>query len=131
MILLPATTIGSAGTVVSQVVDLGGKLPKLMSSVGKFLYGSGGTTVDLYVQTSFDNLSWADILNMHFTTAAVNKMWSIGQPASTQTASITDGALASDTGRVGFMGRFWRAKVISVGTYAGLTSIECDLFGSN
>jgi hypothetical protein len=130
MILLAATPIAGAVTAqLSQVVDFGGKTPKLITALTKFLYGSGGTTAKAWIQTSFDNVTWFDVFSHTFTTAAANKL-STASPAAVNEAALTDGTLANDTSITGVIGRFWRVKYTTTGTYAGLTSLEVDLFGS-
>ena len=43
-----------------------------------FTYGSGGTSADVYVQTSFDGgTTWVDICNFHFTTASASKLFNL------------------------------------------------------
>lgn len=131
MQLLPQTTIAAAGTYTSQVVDFGGQVPRLLTAIINFLYGAGGTTVNVYLQTSFDGVTFYDVISYtQITTAASKQLWSIGVPAATQTASLTDGTMTAGTGRTGVIGRYWRLKYIVVGTYTGATSLQGDIFGS-
>jgi hypothetical protein len=132
MILLPATTIaGAVANQLSQVVDMGGKTPKQIAAVAKFLYGSGGTTVKAWLQTSFDGVTFYDVFSFAFTTAAANKLSSTSPTATAQTPALTDAALADNTNIVGLIGRYWRVKYTTTGTYGGATSLEVDIFGTN
>ena len=89
-----------------------------------FAYGSAGTTLKAWVQTSFDGgLTWADIANFAFTTAAKIRMYNLTTAAVTTIATPTDGTLADDTAVNGFLGAMFRVKYTSTGTYAGATSI--------
>ena len=72
---LPPLTITTAVTAVTTtpVKRLSGASYLCVEAV--FLYGSGGTTVNAYIQTSLDNgLSWVDIMNFSFTTSAATKI---------------------------------------------------------
>jgi len=132
MILLPPTIITTAqANQLSQVIDIGGNTPRMVTAIVKFLYGSGGTSVDVYTQTSFDNSFWMDVFDIQVTTAAATKLASTGPVTTGAVATLTDGTLAANTAKNGIIGRFWRVKWTSVGTYAGATSLEVDLFGSN
>ncbi len=129
-LLAPVTIAGAVTAQLSQVVDMGGKTPKMISALTKFLYGSGGTTLAVYLQTSFDGVTWFDVMNFAFTTAAATKL-GVTEPAIAASFPVlTDGTLASNTAISNLIGRYWRVKYTSTGTYAGLTSIEVDLFGS-
>jgi len=129
--VLPQTTIPAAGTYVSPVWDAGGKCPKLISFFLKFLYGAGGTSINVYIQTSLDGVTFFDsVAFSQITTSAGNQFWSIGPPGSSQTGTLTDGALGAGTAKAGFLGRYWRIKYIVVGTYTGASSLEVDGFGS-
>src|SRR5690349_21345202 len=96
--LLPAATIGAAAAgTLSPVVDFGGYgTPQIVTAIAKFLYGAGGTTVKAWLQSSYDNVTWFDVKNFAFTTAAANKLGSM-IPAAVASAVLTDGTLADDT----------------------------------
>ena len=133
MILLPATHIAAAvAAQLSQVIDIGSeRTPKQLTAIGKFLYGSGGTNVNAWLQTSLDGgTTWFDVINFLFTTAALTKASTV-VPVSANAITLTDGALAGNTSIAGLFGRLWRVKYTTTGTYAGLTSLEVDVFGNN
>lgn len=129
--LLPATTIAAAvAAQLSPVVDFGGYgTPQMVTAVAKFLYGAGGTTVKAWLQTSYDNVTWFDVKNFAFTTAAANKLGSL-IPAAVASAVLTDGTLGDDLKIDGALGRYWRVKYTTTGTYSGATSVQVDIFGS-
>lgn len=129
-ILLPPTTITAAvANQLSQVFDFGGKTPQIISGLGKFVYGSGGTTVKAWVQTSFDNVTWYDVISLAFLLASASKLGSV-IPTLANSPALTDAGLADNTVLGGVLGRYWRVKYTTTGTYAGGTTIEVDLFGS-
>lgn len=97
-----------------------------MQSLGlwyKFVYGSGGTSVRAYKQTSLDGgNTWIDIACRLFAAAhAVGLLnFSALTPKLTEVVP-TDGALADNTAIDGILGDRVRYKVVVVGTYAGST----------
>ena len=128
--ILPAATIGAAAAgVLSQVIDL----PKdvlYLAVQSKFLYGSGGTNLKVWLQTSFDDgATWRDIANHAFLLAALNKVSTINLSVAMAAPAIvvSDGALADDTIVQGLLGDRLRVKYTSTGTYAGATSLQVDL----
>ena len=99
-------TIGDG--IVSLTVDL------------QFLYGSGGSTVDAYMQVSLDQQqTWQDAAHHQFTTAAARRQYNIS--AMTPVISpVTpgDGVLSGDTAVDGIVGADWRMKYVSTGIYS-------------
>lgn len=94
-----------------------------------FTYGSGGTSADTYVQTSFDGgATWTDVANFHFTTASARFIYNLSAltPKTTEVVP-TDGAIAANTSVDGVIGPLWRTKTTSVGTYATSTSLRVDI----
>ena len=85
-----------------------------------FAYGSGGTSVDAYVQTSADGgVTWFDVAQFHFLTTSATKVYNLSNRTPvTSIATPTDGALASNTSVDGLLGDRLRVKWSSVGTYA-------------
>ena len=87
--------------------------------------GTGGLTVDAYLQTLVDgDATWADLYCAHFTGAGVS-LFSLAQGAGAN-LSLTDGALAANTAlNSGIVPLFdqYRLKVVSTGTWVnGLVS---------
>lgn len=120
--------IGAAGSQTGAVQQNLAGVTALSCQV-RLLYGSGGTAVDVYIQTSLDQgQSWGDIANVHFTTAGtaawinLSGLNSVGTP----TAPVNQ-ALASNTTFNGPLGDRLQAVVDSAGTYSGtLVSIRCN-----
>lgn len=100
--------------------------PMSMALYAVFTYGSGGTSATAYVQTSHDGgVTWMDIANFAFTTSSAKAIYNLS--ASTvvaTTATITDGALASNTTKDGLLGGYYRVKLTTVGTYAASTTLQ-------
>ncbi len=92
----------------------------------KFTYGSGGTTADAYLQTSFDGgTSWVDVANFHVTTGSDSKVINLSSltPVTTPFAP-QDGAISNNTCKDGVLGELWRVKLKSSGTYAGSSRMQ-------
>jgi hypothetical protein len=103
--------------------------PLKLTIQANFIYGSGGTSFDAYVQTSIDGgLTWCDVANFHFTTSSARKLFNLNSqtPVTTQ-ATPTDGSLTANTSVDGITGALWRVKYASVGTYAGATAVTVDV----
>lgn len=85
-----------------------------------FDYGSGGTSVTGYVQTSFDGTTWIDIAAFRSTTADDIQILSVSAGGDVGVAPTeTDGALPAGTTLSGVLGDQLRLKLVVVGTYAG------------
>lgn len=89
-------------------------------------YGSGGTTIRVYLQTSLDQgQTWIDIAAVLFTTAGGVQVVNLsGLDKLTAWTTPTDGALADNTVLDGVLGDQLRAKIITTGTYAGGTLVS-------
>lgn len=127
--LLPATTITTAvtGTTTTPVTRLAGMSYLMVKAL--FTYGSGGTTVKAWIQTSFDGgTTWVDVMNFAFTTASGDKVSAacIFIAPATQAATPTDGTLADNTINQGTLGDRIRVKYTTTGTYAGGSSLKLD-----
>lgn len=119
------TTALTGGTIyTSPVVYL---LQPILSVLlqGKLTYGSGGTSIDAYVQTSLDGgLTFGDVCNFHFLTQNANKIINLSALTPITTAfAPDDGAIGNDACKDGFIGAHWRVKLKSSGTYAGNTRL--------
>lgn len=123
-------TITTAQTnALSSVFHFPNGAPRSLTVHSNFVYGSGGTSFDAYLQTSLDGGStWIDILNFHATTANLRSAanLSANTPVTTPYAP-TDASLAANTTKDGILGSMYRVKYTSVGTYAGSSSINIDV----
>lgn len=124
--LMPPTIITAAGTTTTTPVQLTDHVDAEVMLSASFTYGSGGTSVNAYVQTTLDSgATWFDIANFNFLLASAVK---ISEVASSTVAapnySPTDGTLAANTVKDGIIGSALRVKTIVVGTYAGNTSLS-------
>ena len=95
-----------------------------------FTYGSGGTSLTMWVQTSLDGaVTWCDVACFQFVTTTARKMFNLSALTPvTSIATPTDGSLSANTSVDGIVGSLWRVKYTSVGTYAASTTIEVDFF---
>lgn len=119
-----AFTVTSATTQTGDVItDLDGM--KAVSIEAKFTYGSGGTNVKVYVQTSLDQgTTWIDIACIVFATTNETQVANLsGLTAVTTLYTPTDAALTDDTCKDGVLGDRLRAKIVSTGTYATSTQV--------
>lgn len=117
-------SITTAGTQTGEWVDSLEGLLAICAQL-RFVYGSGGTSVTAYLQTSLDQENVAiDIACVVFGTASENAVINLSAltPKTTQ-VTPTDGALSNDTCVDGVLGDRFRIKLVSVGTYAGSTSL--------
>ena len=116
--------IAAAAMMICDVIgDLDGMVAVTLHA--RFAYGSGGTKVTVYVQTSLDQgATWIDIACLTFTTAAASRVLNLsGLTPRATAANASDGALTDDTAVDGVLGDRLRCKVVSTGTYAGSTSL--------
>jgi hypothetical protein len=123
--ILPVTTIAGASGGIGDPMPL----PRgcsYLACLADFAYGSGGTTVKAWVQTSLDGgASWCDIMNFAFLLAAARKVSAVTVDIALGPAvTPTDGALADNTIVNGLLGDQVRVRWTSTGTYAGATSLK-------
>lgn len=129
---MPATlclmneTITTAQTASTKTVVAGLARAKSLGIYINFDYGSGGTSVDVYVQTSFDGgTTWMDIAQYSGTTSDQKRAYNLS--ALTPVTSIytpIDGSMTANTCKDGFIGDQLRVKFTSVGTYGTSTTMQ-------
>ncbi|MEP9389655.1 hypothetical protein [Mesorhizobium sp. KR9-304] len=92
----------------------------------KFAYGSGGTSLKVYIQTTLDQgATWIDVACAAFLVASATKVINLsGLTPKTTAATPSDGSMTDDTALDGVLGDRWRAKITSTGTYAGSTTLS-------
>lgn len=129
-ILLASTTITTAVTgVTSTPVVFKGGSAQYVAVQAKLTYGSGGTTVKAWVQTSLDGgTTWNDIMNFAFTTATATKQSAVVSTTALA-AAVTpgDAALGDNLILSGLIGDRIRVKYTTTGTYAGGTTLKLDM----
>ncbi len=121
-------SITTAGTVFcTPITGLAGM--QALTFWLKFAYGSGGTTVKAYLQTSIDQgNTWIDIACVALAQTSKTVLLNLsGLTPKTTQVTPTDGALADDTAVDGILGDRMRLKVVSVGTYAGNTLLAARM----
>jgi hypothetical protein len=125
LILLSETITTAQAAVINTPVT--GVLLKSLTLQCNLIYGSGGTTIKVWIQTSLDNgATWCDIANFAATTANYRRVYNLSAlTAVSAIATPTDGTLADNTSVDGILGEQFRAKVTTTGTYAN-TTIEID-----
>ncbi len=87
-----------------------------------FVYGSGGTTCIVVVQTTYDDVNWIDIARFDFATASASKVCTVSGELSKGITAVA--ALGAEGVNDGVLGGKLRAKITSTGTYAGNTSVS-------
>jgi hypothetical protein len=88
-----------------------------------FTYGSGGTSVDVYLQTTHDGGNWRDTCHFaQLTTSSARALWR---------ANPADSVLDPDQQFAAPFLSWWRMKYVIAGTYAGNTSLQINVIGAN
>lgn len=119
-----AVTTAVVALALSPIVDLEGMAE--LSIEFNFAYGSGGTSVKAWLQTSLSQgVRWRDLACFTATTASKNRDFSLRRTADTGFATPGSGTLADDTiaSSIVFGDRL-RLLVTSVGTYASGTVLS-------
>jgi len=98
----------------------------------RLAYGSGGTDIRVYLQTSLDQgVTVCDLDCEVFGVVSETVVLSFDGSNTVQRSGSppeghipTDGALADDTSIDGLIGDRFRVKIVSTGTYAGSTVVS-------
>jgi hypothetical protein len=127
--LLTQAFTAAQSAQLGPVVQFREGIPRNVLLQANFTYGSGGTSVDAWVQTSVDGgTTWCDVANFHFTTSSARRLFNLSSVTPvTSIATPTDGALAANTAVDGLIGTQMRVKWTSVGTYAASTTLAIDV----
>lgn len=92
-----------------------------------FVWGSGGTSLKVIWETSLDQgVTWVEVCRMAFTTASELNIVNLSG-LTPKTTLYTPAALTDDTSVDGILGERFRARILTVGTYAGNTSLALRL----
>ena len=124
--LLPVHTISAAETAISGTIITGLMGVTVVSVQAIFVYGAGGTTTTVWLQTTLDNgVTWFDIAQWAFTTATVTRIHSV-RTATAVAANYTptDAALGANAIKDGLLGDQLKIKYTTTGTYTGVTTLE-------
>ena len=106
--------------------------PRSLCVQANFTYGSGGTTLNAYLQTSLDGgVTWIDIAQFSFATASARFVYNLSSltPVTTE-YTPTDGTLSSNTAKDGILGPLFQVKLASTGTYAG-SNLRIDVVAND
>lgn len=126
MIILPQTGITSAVSLQrGPIYQLEPDGSRNLLIAGTFNWGSGGTSVDAWWQSSFDGNAWFDIANMHWTTAGLTKAYNLsGMTPVTTSPTFASGALAANSCVDGMIGDYLSVLYTTVGTYGANTNLQ-------
>jgi hypothetical protein len=121
----------AAVTPVLQFQSQAGQAPTRLTCQFSFVYGSGGTTADAYLQTSLDGGStWVDVANFHVLTTSLTSIANFSAATVVALFSPTDGSIAANTVKDGVIGDRLRVKYKSAGTYAASTTLRVDVISN-
>jgi hypothetical protein len=111
-----------SGTAIAYVDNLEGMLAATLQA--NFAYGSGGTSIKAIWETSLDQGStWVEVCRMAFALASEENIVNLSG-LTPKTTIYTPAALSDDTAIDGIFGDRWRVRILTVGTYAGNTSLS-------
>ena len=93
-----------------------------------FTRAGGGTTTDVFIQTSLDNGStWIDIIQFALTTTTVTKVSAVRSSiALAANVTPTDGGLSDNSILDGLLGDRIRVKTVVVGSYTGASALTLN-----
>jgi hypothetical protein len=118
----------TAGTYTSDAISIPMGASVIMTQAA-FVRGGGGTTCDVFIQTSVDNgTSWIDVMQFAFATTTVTKISGV-RPYIALAANVTpsDGGLSDNTILDGCLGDRLRVKTVVVGTYSSTSTLDVDI----
>src|SRR5262249_8538591 len=88
-----------------------------------FSYGSGGTSVDVFLQTSHDGGTWRDSVRWgQFATSSTRAIWRV---------NAADSVLDFDQQSTAPSLSWWRIKYVVAGTYAGNTNLRINVISAD
>lgn len=132
---LAAINAATSAAVITSASDRSGqtqafldRLEGMLSATlqATFNWGSGGTSLKVMVETSLDQgVSWIEVARFAFAGASAQK--AVNLSGLTALGVYTPAALTDDTVKDGILGPIFRARILTVGTYAGATSLSLRL----
>lgn len=129
MTMLANLTVTTAQTAaVTPWLQMRDGTPESIALQANLTYGSGGTTISAWVQTSLDGgLTAIDVANFSFTTSSARVAMVVSALTTVATPqALTDGTLTANTAVGAPLGTHWRVKYTTTGTYAGSTTLRID-----
>jgi len=123
----PITTAISSYPQKGLILKATYNAPQSVGFFGYLNYGSGGTTVDAFIQTSYDGgASWWDILHFpQWTTGTAAYLYNMTDAVNSSnfTTLTNNQSLSAGTGVAAALGSMFRALLTTTGTYVatGLT----------
>jgi hypothetical protein len=123
-------TTAETATVSANNVTCHDGVPKNVVIQAAFTYGSSGTTLKAWVQTSLDyGATWIDIYCFSVATTSVVNVVNLSAATAVTTSYVPlDGTLTANTAKDGILGPLFRCKTTSTGTYAGGTTLRIDMY---
>ena len=127
-ILASLTVTAAQAGVVTTPLQFRDGTPESLAFQATFAYGSGGTSVSAWIQTTIDGgVTWTDAANFTFTNASARSFMALSALTTANSPLLaTDGTLAANTAVGAPIGPEWRVKYTTVGTYAGGTTLRID-----
>jgi hypothetical protein len=132
-VALAAINAATTATVVTSSTDASGATVAYIGGLEGMLaatlqanlnWGSGGTWIKVIWETSLDQGStWIEVCRMAMAAASEENVANLSG-LTPKTTIITPVALSDDTCQDGVFGDRWRARILTVGTYAGNTSLS-------
>lgn len=132
-VALAAINAATAATVVTSSSDEQGNAIAYLDGLegmlaatlqANFNWGSGGTSLKVLFETSLDQgVTWIEVARLAFGTASEENLVNLSG-LTPKTTVVTPAALSDDTCLDGIFGTRWRARILTVGTYAGNTSLS-------
>jgi hypothetical protein len=127
-VLLTSQAITTPNTLATLPIVLNNGIFSSAILQADFTYGSGGTTVSAFVQTTFDGgATWVDAANFSFATASAIKAFNLNANAAV-IAPLTpaNGTLTANTAIAEMIGNRWRVLLTTTGTYSN-TTLRIDI----
>lgn len=126
---LLSAPITAAVAVTATTPEKGLDGMRALDLLGSWSFTGSGTSVDAYVQTSFDSgTNWIDIAQLNYcgvSTPSGLRFYSLDDTAVTTQYTPTSGSLAENTVKNGVLGDELRVQYVTVGTYtAGVLTIK-------
>lgn len=119
------TSSDASGNSVAYIDGLEGMLAATLQA--NFAYGSGGTSIKAIWETTIDQgATWIEVCRMAFATASEENLVNLSG-LTPKTTPYAPAALADDSCVDGILGDRWRVRILTVGVYAGNSSLSFRL----